>query len=56
MVNTIVFTLLAVLFEMALGLLAAVFVNGLTRGQKMMRTLLLLPYLLPAVTVRSAGV
>lgn len=50
-VNTIVFTLLAVLFEMALGLLAAVFVNGLTKGQKMMRTLLLLPYLLPAVTV-----
>ena len=49
--NTIKFTILAVVPEMALGLLIAVFVNSLKRGQKIMRTLLLLPYLLPAVTV-----
>ena len=49
--NTIKFTILAVVLEMALGLLIAVFVNSLMRGQKIMRTLLLLPYLLPAVTV-----
>ena len=49
--NTIKFTILAVVLEMALGLLIAVFVNSLQRGQKIMRTLLLLPYLLPAVTV-----
>lgn len=49
--NTIKFTLLAVIFEMVFGLLVAVFVNSLRRGQKAMRTLLLLPYLLPAVTV-----
>ena len=49
--NTIKFTILAVELEMALGLLIAVFVNSLKRGQKIMRTLLLLPYLLPAVTV-----
>lgn len=49
--NTIEFTILAVVLEMALGLLIAVFVNSLKRGQKIMRTLLLLPYLLPAVTV-----
>ena len=49
--NTIKFTILAVVLEMALGLLIAVFVNSLKRGQKLMRTLLLLPYLLPAVTV-----
>ena len=49
--NTIKFTILAVVVEMALGLLIAVFVNSLKRGQKIMRTLLLLPYLLPAVTV-----
>lgn len=49
--NTIRFTLLAVCFEMVIGLLIAVFVNSLRRGQKIMRTLLLLPYLLPAVTV-----
>lgn len=49
--NTIKFTLLAVLLEMLLGLLLAVFIHSLKRGQKIMRTLLLLPYLLPAVTV-----
>ena len=49
--NTIKFTILAVVLEMALGPLIAVFVNSLKRGQKIMRTLLLLPYLLPAVTV-----
>ena len=49
--NTIKFTILAVVLEMALGLLIAVFVNSLKRGQKIMRTLLLRPYLLPAVTV-----
>ena len=49
--NTIKFTILAVVLEMALGLLIAVFVNSLKRGLKIMRTLLLLPYLLPAVTV-----
>ena len=49
--NTIKFTILAVVLEMALGLLIAVFVNSLKRGQKIMRTLLLLPYLRPAVTV-----
>lgn len=49
--NTIKFTILAVVLEMALGLLIAVFVNSLKRGQKITRTLLLLPYLLPAVTV-----
>ena len=49
--NTIKFTVLAVILEMGLGLLVAVFINSLKRGQKIMRTLLLLPYLLPAVTV-----
>lgn len=49
--NTIKFTILAVAFEMVFGLLVAVFVNSLRRGQKAVRTLLLLPYLLPAVTV-----
>ena len=37
--------------EVLLGLLVAVFINSLKRGQKVMRTLILLPYLLPAVTV-----
>lgn len=49
--NTIKFTILAVIFEMVIGLLIAVFIHSLKRGQKIMRTLLLLPYLLPAVTV-----
>ncbi|MBR1690441.1 MAG: sugar ABC transporter permease [Oscillibacter sp.] len=49
--NTIKFTLCSVIFEILLGFLLAVFVNSLTRGQKVMRLLLLFPYLLPAVTV-----
>ena len=49
--NTVKFTILAVIFEMVIGLLIAVFVKSLKRGQKVMRTLLLLPYLLPTVTV-----
>lgn len=49
--NTVKFTVLAVLLEMSFGLLIAVFVKSLRVGQKIMRTLLLLPYLLPTVTV-----
>lgn len=49
--NTIIFTILAVVFEIIIGLIIAVFINSLKRGQKVMRTLTLLPYLLPAVTV-----
>ncbi len=49
--NTVKFTILAVVFEMLFGLLVALFVHSLRRGKKLMRTLLLLPYLLPTVTV-----
>lgn len=49
--NTVKFTVLAVIFEMFFGFLMALLVNSLRRGQKAMRTLLLLPYLLPTVTV-----
>ncbi len=49
--NTVKFTILAVILEMVAGLLIAVFIKSLKRGQKIMRTLLLLPYLLPTVTV-----
>lgn len=49
--NTVKFTILAVVFEMLIGFVMALFVNSLRKGQKTMRTLLLLPYLLPTVTV-----
>ena len=49
--NTVKCTILAVIFEMIIGFLMALLVNSLRRGQKAMRTLLLLPYLLPNVTV-----
>ena len=52
--NTVKFTLFAVLAETVIGLLIAVFINSLRKGQKVMRTLLLLPYLLPTVTVALA--
>ena len=49
--NTVKFTIFAVIFEMLVGFLMAELVHSLKRGQKVMRTLLLLPYLLPTVTV-----
>ena len=49
--NTVKFTLLTVVLEMPVGFGLALFVNSLKKGQKVMRTLLLLPYLLPTVTV-----
>lgn len=49
--NTVKFTVLTVALEMLTGFGMALFVNSLKTGQKIMRTLLLLPYLLPTVTV-----
>ena len=49
--NTVRFTLLAVIFEMLFGFIMAEYVHHLKRAQKVMRTLLLIPYLLPTVTV-----
>lgn len=49
--NTVRFTLLAVISEMLVGFIMAEFVHRLKRAQKVMRTLLLIPYLLPTVTV-----
>lgn len=49
--NTVKFTVLAVVFEVFLGLLVALHIFHLRRGRKFMRTVLLLPYLLPTVTV-----
>lgn len=49
--NTIKFTILAIILETTLGLLMAVFVNSFKRGNKILRILILLPTLLPPVTV-----
>ena len=49
--NTLRFTLLAVTFEVALGVMVAVLVKSVRRGQKLMRTMTLVPTLLPPVTV-----
>lgn len=50
-VNTILFTLLAVFFETVVGLLFAVILNSVKRMRKTLRMLILLPMLLPPVTV-----
>ena len=49
--NTVKFCVLAMVFEVSLGLLLAVFVNSFKRGQKVLRTLFLLQYLLPNITL-----
>nr|WP_302819983.1 sugar ABC transporter permease [Ruthenibacterium lactatiformans] len=48
--NTVTFTLWCTLLETGLGVLVAVFVNSLRRGRNIVRTLVLMPYLLPPVT------
>ncbi len=50
---TVKFTVLAVALEVLIGFALALYVNSLEgkRTKKIMRTLILLPYLLPAVTV-----
>ena len=49
--NTLKFTFLAVVFEVAIGLAIAVLINGVMKRQKLIRTTALLPMLLPPVTV-----
>ncbi|MHC1770463.1 MAG: carbohydrate ABC transporter permease [Flexilinea sp.] len=49
--NTLKFMVLAVILETGIGLLVAVLINSLGSGQKLLRTLLLLPVVLPPVTV-----
>lgn len=49
--NTIKFTVIAVFFEVLVGLGMAVLVNSFKKGQKVIRTITLLPDLLPPVTV-----
>lgn len=49
--NTVKFTIMAVLIEIILGLVMALFINNIKRGKRIIRTLVLLPTLLPPVTV-----
>lgn len=49
-INTIKFTVACTLLETAAGIAVAVYVNGLRHFKKTMRTILLLPNLLPPVT------
>lgn len=51
LVNTLKFMVLAVILETGIGLLVAILINSLGNGQKLLRTLLLLPVVLPPVTV-----
>ena len=51
LLNTLKFMVLAVILETGIGLLVALLVNSLTKGQKLIRTLLFLPVVLPPVTV-----
>lgn len=49
--NTVKFTIMAVLIEVILGLAMALFINNMQKGKRIIRTLVLLPTLLPPVTV-----
>lgn len=47
--NTLVWTFLGVALQMILGIALAMFVDGMTKGQKFMRTILLIPWVIPGV-------
>jgi multiple sugar transport system permease protein len=49
--NTVKFTILAVFFETLIGLAIALLVNSVQKGRKTLRTVSLIPTLLPPVTV-----
>ncbi|MDR3191882.1 MAG: sugar ABC transporter permease [Treponema sp.] len=49
--NTVKFVILAVVIETGAGLFTAVFINSFTKNTKLLRTLILLPTLMPPVTV-----
>jgi multiple sugar transport system permease protein len=52
-VNTLVFVVAAVIVEMVLGLALALLVGGMTRGKGLMRTIMIIPILVPPVAIGS---
>ena len=53
LVNTLVFVVVAVTAEMLLGLALALLVGGMTRGKGPMRTIMIVPILVPPVAIGS---
>lgn len=51
--NTLVFVVVAVALEMVLGLALALLVAGVTRGKGLIRTVMILPILVPPVAIGS---
>ncbi len=49
--NTVVFTCICVPMETILGVLLAMFVNSFKKGNRIIRTLILLPMMIPQITV-----
>jgi multiple sugar transport system permease protein len=52
-VNTVLFVVVAVAVEMIIGLALALLVGGMTRGKGLMRTLMIVPILVPPVAIGS---
>ena len=50
-VNTLLFVVVAVAIEMAAGLALALLVGGMTRGKGLMRTIMIVPILVPPVAI-----
>ncbi|HEY3252694.1 MAG TPA: sugar ABC transporter permease [Polyangiaceae bacterium] len=52
-INTLLFVVVAVAFEMMLGLALAILVAGVARGKGLVRTVMILPILVPPVAIGS---
>jgi multiple sugar transport system permease protein len=53
LINTLLFVAVAVFVEMVLGLALALLVGAMTRGKGLMRTLMIIPILVPPVAIGS---
>ncbi len=49
LLNTVLWTVCGVLLQMVIGIGLAMFVDGLTRGKKYMRVIMLIPWIIPGV-------
>nr|MCR4902374.1 sugar ABC transporter permease [Butyrivibrio sp.] len=49
--NTVIFTVICVIFETILGIVLAMFINSFKHGQKAFRTIILVPMMVPQITV-----
>lgn len=52
--NTIVWSFSSVLFQVVLGLIAAIVINSVTKGQRIIQALIMVPWIIPGIAAASS--